>query len=579
MIRSLPSFSRHSLLRASIVISFSLFSVLLWPRPLHADKFDVEAEKLIGRQVANALKDGAGVDEDPLLADWVKRLGATVSAASPRRDITCDFTILGTDAANALAAPGGHIFVTRGLLDAIDSEDELAVVLAHETGHHSKRHGMQQVGANALFLLGLSFVDQRKEGLRIGLVILNALRTLKKSREMEAQADDLGLGYAAQTGYDPAGLIHFFEGFDLRKRSRIEEYFATHPAPDSRMKNALKNPLVTRTDPATREATAKAYESRGLYGAAKDARAGRDPLALPEPGAPFIPPFLQEERNAIVKEADDVRNGLSPSYSATKIGNTLQTLLLVNGQDDLRWLYVSARAYALQSKLEDLLARTVRVARTIPSTYDALARYAEPSATQSRKLESALGRGEVREALKLVRGAPTPLGRSARAIATVLTDLNNRFWKLNDTQSWLRYGTLEGLLRYAESELSRADKMSGMAWRQLSLARIRRYQEQLTDLIPEDNVQRRAIWYDLTQRRLGRAFDGSGPAGPATIRAALAVEFQTSTSVVERRRGDITWADWVMKLRGVPENVATATRLLAIEIEREIAAVERYEKQ
>lgn len=563
--------------RLSRIVALPIaFGILLGlTRPTVADRPEVELEKLIGQQVAGALREGSGVDTDPLLADWVRRIGDKVATASSRKDIPCTFEILATDAANALAVPGGNIFVTRGMLDAIESDDELAVVLAHEVGHHTKKHGMRQIAANALFVLGINFVDgKNSRQIRNGLVVLNVLYTLARSREFEAQADDLGLQFASLTGYDPMGLVEFFEGFDLRRRSRLEEYFATHPSPKNRLEFARRSPLVTRQDPAQREAMAKAFETRGLPGTAAAARAGADTLSLP-PIEPYtIPDYLKEERDQVAARAEKVRKSLEGTYQTQRYGSTLQTLMLINNQSDLRWLIIASRAYAVQTRVDDLLARTVRVAKTTAPTYDALAAYSGRGGVTSQ--EAIQGRAEVRKALQRIEGAPTPLLRASRAVATVLTDLNNRFLKLGPTETWLRYGALEALLQYAISELGRADEMSGVSWRQLSLARIRRYQLCLTDLVPEGDIARRSRWYDLTQRRFGRAFDGSGPAGDATVRAALGVELSESDELVSRGREDTAWTDWVLEKHGIPENIATALRLLTFDLEREFVFEKRY---
>ncbi len=543
-----------------------------------AQHVETEAEKLIGRVVADALKDNSGVDNDPLLTYWVKGIGNKIAARSFRSDLGVDFTILGTDTANALETPGGHVFVTRGLLDSIDSDDELATVLAHEVGHHAKRHAIRQIEGNLLFISLFSLAGSKvgRTG-RVVLAAYNILRTLNKSREMEAQADEVGIGFAGGAGYDPNGLVRFFEDFNNDKRNVIEEYLATHPAPAKRIKEARKNPLVTRPDSELREQTARGFEERGLFGAAQKVRAGRDPLELPPLPPYVIPYFLVEDRKQITESAENTRKALSGPYRAERFGNTLQQVLIINNQPgDLRWVYLASRAYAVQTRVNDLLSRTVRVARTAPGTYEALANYADRPAGDPAATEGALGRGEVRRAVERLRGAPTPIGRASRAVDFVLLDLNNRFLQTSNTLAWVRYIALELVLRYAESELSRSDRMSGEAWRTLSLARIRRYEQRLNELAPENDPARRALWYDLAQRRFGAAFPTNGPAGAATVRAALAVEKGASASEIEKGRGETSWAEWVLKKRGIPENVATAMRLLTLDLEREIAARQQF---
>ena len=562
--------------RRFLTVGVAAVGVLLWGGGATSTRADVgtEVEKIIGRYVAQALRDTSGVDDDPLLSRWVEGIGAKVSAPSPRRDVPYNFQILGTDTTNALAAPGGHIFVTRGLLDTIESDDELATILAHESAHVAKRHALQQIEANVLFYVLLSLLRDNKYGtVRTGATVANVLRTLEKSREMEAQADEVGIGLAWAGGYDPNGLVHFFSGIEHGEPSRLETYFATHPSAESRIRAASKRDEITRPTPALRETLARGYAARGLPGAAATARAGGDPLVLP-PLAPLppLPDYLAAEREGVQTQSAALRKSLETTYKAQKVGNIAKQILLINNQGDPRWLFLAARAYAVQARVDDIYARTLRVAQVAPGTWDALARYSVEAhgAGDPLALEGVVGRGEVKQSLDAIAGVPTPVGRAARAVATVLVDLNDRFFQPKTSAAqWGRYALLEGLVQYAETELGRADKQSGRAWRLLSLARVRRYQNRLTELVPENDPARRALWFDLAQRRFGAAFPDRGRAGDATVRAALAVELGQSAGEVETGRGTTPWADWTLKRKGTPENIATAIRLLTLDLERE----------
>ena len=558
----------------------SAISLLLFAASTAANASDpgTELEKAIGPLIARSLQDTSGVDTDPLLLRWVETVGAKVSAPSPRRDIPYTFRILRTDVENAVTLPGGTIFVTRGLLDGVDSDEELAGVLAHESAHVAKRHALQQIEGNAVYLGLLTAIQGRKYNtLRTTAYFYNLLRTLQKSRESEWEADEYGIQFAAAAGYDPNGLVHFFEAIGPDNSSRLEQYFQTHPTPQQRIADARKSELITRPTPALREEAARGYVARGLLGEAEIVRQGGDSLTLPPlPTVPLLPPYLARDRREVGQEAQAVQTALNPTFQARKIGSRLQTLLLINNEPgDVRWLYELARVYAVQSQIDDLTARVARVARVAPPTWDALVRYqsaatpGDPSA-----IEGSLGRGETRRALERVRGASKPIARAARAVDVVLAELNDRFWRPDGALGWVRFAVLEATLRYAESELARADRWSGQAWRLLSLARIRRYQLRLTELAPENDAPRRALWADLAQRRFGVAFPTRGLTGNATVRAAFAVETGQSASKIEAERGDVTWADWTLK-KGTPENVATAMRLLTLDMEREVVALER----
>ena len=540
--------------------SLALGLVLALATPVSPERVDTWLEKVLGPLVSGAVASGTGTDEDPLLADWVRRIGAKVAAQSPRDDLKPRFTILASDVANALALPGGQVFVTRGLLDTVTSDDELAGVLAHETGHVARRHATKQLGENAAAIALIGMLGGGKAG-RVGGTLLNALRGLGRSRQLEAQADAVGLQIAAGAGYDPRGLTKFLEGFSGAKQSKLEEYFATHPTPEKRLAACWKSPLVICASPADRASLAASFEARGLSRSARKVREGRDPLALPPLNSPIT--RGRAERVALGKKASESLNALTATWKTQRAGATLQQLMLLNSQaSDVRWLVLAARAYGVQSRLQDSYARTVRTLQVAPANWDAL-----PDGE-----EGALGRAEMEAAVMLAGEAREPLKRAATATAGVLLDLNNRFWRPKGREAWLRYAGLETALQYAESELSRADDRSGRAWRQLSLARIRRYEARLSALAPPGDPARRELAEELLRVRLGvLAIDArpGEPFGACATRLALAVETGKSPVELDALQSEAgSWAEATRKV-GIPENVATFLRSLSFDLERE----------
>lgn len=551
----------------------------------HADRLDTTFEKAIGSYFAKEFAAPYGIETDPILAGYVGRLGGAVASKSHRDDITCRFVIVGSDTANAYALPGGYIMVTRGLLDSVDSDDELATILAHETGHVAKRHATQQIGFNLGFTLLRRVLPQKTLG-RNGdtlLAVYSILRTLNKSKEHEAQADQEGIDFAYAAGYDPAGLIQFFDGMGGYS-NRIEEYFATHPSPEKRIATARKSPLVTHSGSAEREHVAKGYERRGLLGIAEVVRHGNDPFAFPPlPASPPLPDFYVAQKKTMGDIAKGERDALRKFYTVNRAATIAQQLLLLNTQlNDPRWIYLSGRAYAVQGRISDIYSRSARILRTSEGHWDELARQnlTNPVGSESA-INGALGRGEIVQSLDLLRGVATPLSRAQSTTAAVLFDLNNRFFRADNATTWIRYAALEGALRYAESELDRADTRSGKAWRVLSVARIRRYENRLNELVREGDTEKRVIWNDLLQRRLGSAFPTQGTTGMATTRAIVAVSLGASAMETYQGRGPNDFvADWVLKTENIsPENVATVLRLTTLELERELAAREKYKQE
>ncbi len=533
---------------------------------------ELEIERFFGEKVSWALRGNQGIDTDPLLNNWVRRIGNEVAEVSPRQELPYRFVILGSDAANALTAPGANIFVTRGLLDAVDSDDELAAVLAHETGHVTQKHARAQIEETAAaygILAGIQRVGYPKAA-QLGFYV-NVLRTLDRSRHMEEQADQYGLKATTEAGYDALGFIHFLDGFDLRRRSDLEDYFSTHPSPAYRLEKASESPYVRKDNPGEREAIAASFEARGMPISAAKVRAGKDPLTLPPVSPlPILPEYIQRDRESVLKREAELRGGLMSVYKLNQANYALRTILLVNGQADVFWLYFASRAFAVQTRCEDLYSRTLRLTRTAPGTFDALSGQFT-LAPGPLAIEAALGRSESIQALARAQGSPTPLRRAATALTIVLADLNNRFYRPKGFVRYARFAVWEGLIRFAESELARVDKQTGQAWRLLATARIRRYQTALTLLVPQDDIQKRALWYELASRRFGIWFPVSGPTGEATVRAALALEINKSASELTATRGDTLWADYVLTQKGIPENIATALRMLTLDVERELS--------
>jgi hypothetical protein len=436
--------------------------------------------------------------------------------------------------------------VTRGLLDYVESEDELAAVLAHESAHVSKRHAWQQIGENVLFLVLANQIKGRNaDELRRAADFYNILRTLNKSREHEAQADGLGLQFTFAAGYDPRGLVAFFSGLNAgsREPGRLEQFFLTHPSPRRRLETARRDPLVRADDPAVRATITRGYEARGLFLAAAEARAGRDPLRS-VPSAPRdrretrapLPADVARLRRTVATGVEQAYRGLNGAYRAGQVSGRLQQVLLVNYQLDYRWAVLAARAYGVQSEIDNVYARTLRVLREAPPTFDALTAAAaamdwQPEAPSEQPSADAFtgpamtythenvrrGHAEVARAVERVNGAPRPLARAAQAALTVLADLNNPLYHPKGNAAWLRYGTLEGLVQVAESELRRADRASDEAWQLMCLARLRRYEARISELAPQSDSARRAIWANLTARRLtgGAPFPTSGLASGA----------------------------------------------------------------
>jgi hypothetical protein len=276
-------------------------------------------------------------------------------------------------------------------------------------------------------------------------------------------------------------------------------------------------------------------------------RMGR--LQSPPPERVNVPAVLTSEHLALLKQARAIQSGMTNPYKTQRFAAPLQQLLLFNTPlSDLRHLYLVARAYLLQTHIADTFARTSRWAQLAPRIWESLA----------TETETGTGRAEVRACIDKLATVPTPLNRASNATMGVLIDLNQRFFRLKGNDAWLHLGAVEGLLRYAESELARADKDSREAGRFLAKARIRSYEQRLTGRpLPR--------WREQVKWRFGIVVpEAESETGRGSVVAALAAQKGIAFTEAQRQMGTLESADGIMEARGYPENIATALRLLSL---------------
>ena len=208
------------------------------------DFYSSDKEVALGRQLAAEIDREAKFINDPVIGEYVNRVGQNIVLHS---DSKIPFTIKVIDSAdvNAFALPGGFLYVNSGLILAADNESEIAGVMAHEIAHVAARHGVEQASKGRLFQwlsLPLIFV-----GGPVGMIAQNAvnilvpLSFLKFSRGAEEEADRLGLQYMWASGYDPTSMLSFFEKLKAREKKKpgtLEKLFSTHPATGDRIEKA-----------------------------------------------------------------------------------------------------------------------------------------------------------------------------------------------------------------------------------------------------------------------------------------------------------------------------------------------------
>jgi beta-barrel assembly-enhancing protease len=209
--------------------------------------YSLEKEIALGKQLASEVERQAKIINDPVIAEYVNRVGQNLVRNS---DAKVPFTIkvIDSEEVNAFALPGGFFFVNSGLIMKADNEAELAGVMAHEIGHVAARHGTRQATRGEIAQLGmipLIFMGGwTGYGLYQAASVLVPIGFLQFSQRMESEADLLGLEYMYKAGYDPTAFVDFFEKIETlekRKPGTMSKVFSTHPPTDARIRASQKN--------------------------------------------------------------------------------------------------------------------------------------------------------------------------------------------------------------------------------------------------------------------------------------------------------------------------------------------------
>ncbi len=203
--------------------------------------YSPEEETRIGRQIAGDLLGAVPLVRDDKLQRYVNLVGNWVALQSGRNDVTWHFGVLDTEDINAFAAPGGYIFVTKGLYKRLNNEAELAGVLAHEIAHVTMKHHLKVLKQSSLIgTLGQAVGNKAKDSDQVVQNLIGngaeiMARGLDKTAEFEA--DRVGIVFAARAGYDPWGLPEVLQDMASlpAKDERTSLLYKTHPHPADRL--------------------------------------------------------------------------------------------------------------------------------------------------------------------------------------------------------------------------------------------------------------------------------------------------------------------------------------------------------
>ncbi|MDE1461764.1 M48 family metalloprotease [Spartinivicinus poritis] len=209
-----------------------------------------------GRRHANQISKQLPIYPDKKLQAYVQRVGQRIVARSHRPNLAYQFTVIDTPDINAFALPGGYIYIHRGLMAYLNSEADLAAVLAHEVGHVTARHSVRQHSASmATGILGQVVAAYTGVGVAGDLTSLLGTAVVRGyGREHELEADRLGAEYLANANYNPQAMINVigvlkdqstFSASKARAEGRepvsYHGVFATHPRHDERLQQVINS--------------------------------------------------------------------------------------------------------------------------------------------------------------------------------------------------------------------------------------------------------------------------------------------------------------------------------------------------
>jgi len=278
--------------RGAAAIGLVLAAALAVPRTARADISTIalsESQEVeLGRGATPQIEKELGRYEDPGLEAYLNEVGQRLVAVGDVRGYRYSFKVVDRPEVNAFALPGGHIYVTRGLLAMANSEAEVAGVLGHEIAHVTQRHIAKQltraIGYNilALGIVGLTAAHPGTRGqvAAAAATVQGLLATIMTgyTKDLEAEADEVGLRIAVRAGYDPQAVVAFMRAMRTHERLTGQGYhaFSDHPATNERIVKADTQAAILRAQggppPLVRSDEYKAQLDGLRYGPAKEER-------------------------------------------------------------------------------------------------------------------------------------------------------------------------------------------------------------------------------------------------------------------------------------------------------------------
>jgi beta-barrel assembly-enhancing protease len=250
-LKRLPREHRTRGLLVAAAVLFALLAALIitvvtcrdWLVEKIADRIPVSWEVSLGEGLYNQLKSEEEIVADAVREKQIATITAPLLQAVGTNLYSFQFHILNDTNINAFAVPGGHIFIHTGLLEAADTPEEIAGVLAHEIAHVTERHGFRAlINSAGLYLIVQFFFGDTSGAMAVLTDGSRMLLEQSYSRDFERQADDLGWNYLLKANIDPRGMIRFFKRMKEEEANNPQlqgalQLLNTHPATEERMQH------------------------------------------------------------------------------------------------------------------------------------------------------------------------------------------------------------------------------------------------------------------------------------------------------------------------------------------------------
>lgn len=230
-----------------VLIAFFFINCLF---PKTALAITIKQEEDMAREFMRVVLKYYELIEDPMLVSYLNQVGRKIVTAASSDSFEYKFHLIKQNTYNAFAGPGGNIFLNSGLFEALNNEEELAGILAHEIAHAQCRHISQRIersskmnlltlaGIAAGIFLGMGGSATAASAVTVGSMATNKSIALAYSREDEMQADQIGLSYLTAAGYGGQGLLAALKTIRSKQwfdSTQVPTYLMTHPASEARI--------------------------------------------------------------------------------------------------------------------------------------------------------------------------------------------------------------------------------------------------------------------------------------------------------------------------------------------------------